>query len=180
MHLEHEIRRMAGSISGLPRHDSDGLTFADLREAIDAVPPEDAVEWLGMCEILAAEEKRKGVVNRDGFPLRYESLPGNRVADLTPGDPWTMYMLLTRGEAAFRHLKTDLSIRPIHHRKENRGDAQVLFAVLAKALSITIQLRYRQHGGDLTTPALLETLQGVQLAERSYYLGTKEDHEVKT
>ena len=55
MHLEHEIRRMAESISGLPRHDSDGLTFADLREAIDAIPPEDAVEWLGMCEIRAAE-----------------------------------------------------------------------------------------------------------------------------
>ena len=44
----------------------------------------------------------------------------------------------------------------------------MLFAVLAYALSITIQLRYRQHGGDLTTPALLETLQDVQLAEQSY------------
>ena len=62
MHLEHEIRRMAESISGLPRHDSDSLTFADLREAIDAIPHEDAVEWLGMCEILAAEEKQKGVL----------------------------------------------------------------------------------------------------------------------
>ena len=60
------------------------------------------------------------------------------------------------------------SICPIYHRKENRGDAHVLFAVLAYALSITIQLRYRRHGGDLTTPALLETLQGVQRAERSY------------
>jgi transposase len=90
------------------------------------------------------------------------------VAALTPADLWTMYMLLTRVEAAFRNLKTDLCIRPIYHHKENRGDAHVLFAVLAYALSITIQLRYRQHGGDLTTPALLETLQDVQLAELSY------------
>jgi transposase len=90
------------------------------------------------------------------------------VAALTPADLWSMYMLLTRVEAAFRTLKTDLCIRPIYHHKENRGDAHVLFAVLAYALSITIQLRYRQHGGDLTTPALLETLQDVQLAELSY------------
>ena len=90
------------------------------------------------------------------------------VAALTPADLWTMYMLLTGVEAAFRNLKTDLCIRPIYHHKENRGDAHVLFAVLAYALSITIQLRYRQRGGDLTTPALLETLQDVQLAELSY------------
>ena len=56
-------------------------------------------------------------------------------------------MLLTRVEAAFRNLKTDLSIRPIFHHKENRGDAHVLFSVLAYALSVTIQLRHRQHGG---------------------------------
>jgi transposase len=42
-------------------------------------------------------------------------------------------MLLTRVEAAFRNLKTDLCIRPIYHHKENRGDAHVLFSVLAYA-----------------------------------------------
>ncbi len=90
------------------------------------------------------------------------------VAALTPADLWTMYMLLTRVEAAFRNLKTDLCIRPIYHHKENRGDAHVLFAVLAYALSVTIQLRGRQNGLDLTTAALLEAVQGVQLAELSY------------
>jgi transposase len=92
------------------------------------------------------------------------------VPALAADDLWHMYMLLTRVEAAFRNLKTDLSIRPIYHHKENRGDAHVLFSVLAYALSVTIQLRYRQHGTDqnLTTPALLETLQAVQLAELSY------------
>ena len=66
-------------------------------------------------------------------------------------DVWRTYMLLTRVEAAFRNLKTDLSIRPIFHHKENRGDAHVLFSVLAYALAVTIQLRHRQHGGTLTT-----------------------------
>jgi transposase len=90
------------------------------------------------------------------------------VADLPADDLWKTYMLLTRVEAAFRNLKTDLCIRPIYHHKENRGDAHVLFAVLAYALSVTIQLRHRHHGGSLTTAALLETLQPLGLAELSY------------
>jgi transposase len=87
---------------------------------------------------------------------------------LSAADLWHTYMLLTRVEAAFRQLKTDLNIRPIFHRKENRGDAHVLFSVLAYALSITIQLRHRSQGGTLTTAALLEALQPLALAELSY------------
>lgn len=87
---------------------------------------------------------------------------------LSAADLWQTYMLLTRVEAAFRHLKTDLSIRPIFHHKEKRGDAHVLFSVLAYALAVTLQLRHRQHGGTLTTAALLEALQPLGLAELSY------------
>jgi transposase len=87
---------------------------------------------------------------------------------LSAVDLWHTYMLLTRVEAAFRHLKTDLSIRPIFHHKEKRGDAHVLFSVLAYALAVTLQLRHRQHGGILTTAALLEALQPLGLAELSY------------
>jgi Transposase DDE domain len=89
-------------------------------------------------------------------------------SSLSAADLWHTYMLLTQVEAAFRNLKTDLSIRPIFHHKENRGDAHVLFAVLAYALAVTIQLRHRQRGGNLTTAALLEALQPLGLAELSY------------
>jgi transposase len=87
---------------------------------------------------------------------------------MSADDLWRTYMLLTRVEAAFRHLKTDLSIRPIFHHKEKRGDAHVLFSVLAYAMAMTIQLRHRQHGGTLTTAALLEAVQPLGLAELSY------------
>lgn len=87
---------------------------------------------------------------------------------LSADDVWRTYMVLTRVEAAFRNLKSDLNIRPIFHHKENRGDAHVLFSVLAYALSVTIQLRHRRHGGTLTTAALLEALQPLGLAELSY------------
>jgi transposase len=87
---------------------------------------------------------------------------------MSADDVWRTYMLLTRVEAAFRNLKTDLSIRPIFHHKEKRGDAHVLFSVLAYALAVTLQLRHRQHSGQLTTAALLEALRPLGLAELSY------------
>jgi transposase len=88
--------------------------------------------------------------------------------DLPAPELWQTYMLLTRVESAFRDLKTDLVLRPIFHHKEERADAHVLFAVLAYAMSVTLQLRHRNHGGALTTPALLESLERVQLAELSF------------
>ncbi len=90
------------------------------------------------------------------------------VPDLAADELWHTYVLLSRVEAAFRTLKTDLCIRPIFHRKEERGDAHVLFSVLAYALSVTIQLRHRQQGGTATTAALLEKLQPLGLAELSF------------
>jgi hypothetical protein len=65
-------------------------------------------------------------------------------------------------------VKTDLCLRPIFHSKEARADAHVLFAVLAYALSVTIQLRHRAQGGERTTAALLETLERLQLAELAF------------
>lgn len=88
--------------------------------------------------------------------------------DLLPDELWRTYTLLTRVEAAFRNLKTDLCLRPIFQHKETRADAHVLFAVLAYALSMAIQGRHRQQGGTRTTAALLEQLERVQLAELSF------------
>jgi len=105
---------------------------------------------------------------QDEHDLQGVYLLRTTVADLPADDLWKTYMLLTRVEAAFRNLKTDLCIRPIYHHKENRGDAHVLFSVLAYAMSVTIQLRHRQHGGTLTTAALLEAVQPLGLAELSY------------
>jgi transposase len=89
-------------------------------------------------------------------------------AHLPAPELWRTYMLLTRVEAAFRDLKTDLVLRPIFHHKEERADAHILFAVLAYAMSVTLQLRHRGNGGVLTSAALLAALERVQLAELSF------------
>lgn len=116
-------------------------------------------------ELLVHEDAAAIQDNRD---LQGVYLLRTLATDLTPENLWHTYMLLTRVEAAFRNLKTDLVLRPIFHHKEARADAHVLFAVLAYALSVTIQLRHRRAGGALTTAALLENLERLQLAELSF------------
>jgi transposase len=112
--------------------------------------------------------QENAVAIQDETDLQGVYLLRTTVSELAQDDLWKTYMLLTRVEAAFRNLKTDLSIRPIYHHKESRGDAHILFSVLAYALSVTIHLRHRQRGPHLTTTALLEALQPIGLAELSF------------
>ncbi len=88
-------------------------------------------------------------------------------ADLSDRELWETYMLLTRVEAAFRNLKTDLLIRPIYHQKGDRADTHVLFSVIAYALLMVLQLRHRAAGGKRTGRSLLEALRSIQLADVS-------------
>ena len=134
-------------------HDMRGIFSFELRR-----PPEAN-------ELIVTENAAALTDERD---LQGVYLLRTTVADLTPEELWSTYMMLTRVESAFRNLKTDLCLRPIFHHKEARADAHILFAVLAYAMSVTIQLRHRQQGGTLTTAALLDSLERIQLAELSF------------
>jgi transposase len=71
------------------------------------------------------------------------------VLDWTDEDLWKTYMQLTEAEAAFRIHKTDLSIRPIWHQKEERVLAHILVCFLAYVLWKTLGQVCRQAGlGD--------------------------------
>ena len=62
--------------------------------------------------------------------------------NLVAGDPavlWDRYMQLTQIEAAFKCLKSDLGIRPIHHQLEHRVEAHILVAFLAYCLTVTLK-----------------------------------------
>src|SRR3989475_12429000 len=52
---------------------------------------------------------------------------------------WLKYMQLTEAEASFRALKSELSIRPLFHQKEERVKAHVLVAFLGYALWVTLK-----------------------------------------
>jgi len=52
---------------------------------------------------------------------------------------WEIYMQLTEAEAAFRAIKSELSIRPIWHHKEERVQAHIMVAFLGYALWVTLK-----------------------------------------
>jgi transposase len=93
---------------------------------------------------------------------------------------WSMYMQLTEAEASFRALKSELSIRPLFHQKEERVKAHVLVAFLGYALWVTLKHLLRRRpaigpqplvdGADDAQPfspmkalALLSTLQSADI-----------------
>lgn len=71
------------------------------------------------------------------------------VLEWTDEDLWKTYMQLIEAEAAFRIHKTDLSLRPIWHQKEDRVLAHILVCFLAYVLWKTLGQFCRQAGlGD--------------------------------
>jgi transposase len=107
--------------------------------------------------------KLKEAELRDGHYL----LRTNLVAE-DPAVLWDRYMQLTQIEAAFKCLKSDLGIRPIHHQLEHRVDAHILVAFLAYCLSVTLKHRLKAHAPGLTPRAVLEKLATIQMLDVSF------------
>jgi transposase len=67
---------------------------------------------------------------------------------------WSQYMQLTEAEAAFRALKSELSIRPLFHQKEPRVKAHVLVAFLGYALWVTLKHLLKRRPAILPRPSV--------------------------
>jgi hypothetical protein len=68
-------------------------------------------------------------------------------------------------EEAFKTLKGDLAIRPIHHQKEKRIEAHIFVAFLAYALHVTLRRRLRDLAPGLTPRAVLDKFGLVQMID---------------
>ena len=66
--------------------------------------------------------------------------------DLSPEAVWRMYSTLTEIESAFRTLKTDLSIRPVHHQTDKNIEAHLFLGILAYHVVAIIRHTLKQHG----------------------------------
>lgn len=78
---------------------------------------------------------------------------------------WAWYMQLVHVEEAFRTLKTDLNLRPIHHQLEHRVEAHILVAFLGYCLTTTLRMKLRPSAPGLTPRAVLESLSSIQMME---------------
>lgn len=87
----------------------------------------------------------------------------SNVMDGSPEDLWKAYIQLTEAEDAFRIHKSDLSIRPIWHQKEQRVRAHILVCFLAYVIWKTLEGLCRQGGlGDAPTK-VFKDLSGIKL-----------------
>ena len=68
-------------------------------------------------------------------------------------------------EEAFRNLKGDLAIRPIHHQDAERIEAHIFIAFLAYCLHVTIGLRLKGLAPGLTPRSLFEKFTAVQMID---------------
>lgn len=68
-------------------------------------------------------------------------------------------------EQAFKELKNDLSVRPIHHQLETRIEAHIFVAFLAYCLMVTLKQRLKALAKGLTPKAVFEKLAAIQMID---------------
>lgn len=66
--------------------------------------------------------------------------------DLDDKALWSLYMMLTQLEDAFRSLKSELGLRPVYHRHDRRLEGHLFISVLAYHLLATIRRDLKKKG----------------------------------
>jgi transposase len=78
-------------------------------------------------------------------------------AEKDPAKLWRWYIQLSQAEDAFRISKSDLSLRPVFHRKTERVEAHILVCFLSLALWRTLEMWMKGKGlGNCSRPLLKE------------------------
>jgi transposase len=118
------------------------------------------------------EQRRAWREAREGAYLLRTNLEGETAEEL-----WKKYIQLTEAEAAFRALKSELSIRPLFHQREPRVKAHILVAFLGYALWVTLKHLLRRNHSGLSPAQALALLATVQSAD--IILPTTEGAEIR-
>jgi transposase len=83
------------------------------------------------------------------------------ITDWTPETLWRTYIQLTEAEAAFRIHKSDLSIRPVWHQREDRVLAHILVCFLAYVLWKTLEQWQSRAGLGNSPRTILQELAAI-------------------
>src|ERR1700730_4921915 len=105
-------------------------------------------------------KKLRNVRRREGRYLLRTNLSGKDPAQL-----WQLYIQLTEIEAAFKNLKDDLKLRPIHHQLIDRIEAHIFVAFLAYCLHVSLRARLKPLASGLTPRAILEKFVAIQMLD---------------
>lgn len=78
--------------------------------------------------------------------------------DLKEKEIWDIYTMLTGVEAAFRCMKSELGMRPVHHQKENRVDGHLFITVIAYHILQAIRFKLKSKGIHYSWETIVELL----------------------
>lgn len=107
------------------------------------------------------QDKLRQARQREGRYLLRSNITSGR----SPKELWQFYIQLTEVEAAFKNLKDDLALRPIHHQLEHRIEAHIFISFLAYCLHVTLHRRLRDLAPGLTPRSVLEKFATVQMLD---------------
>ena len=117
------------------------------------------------------KKKLRQVRRREGRYLLRSNMPARPAPELGQ-----FYLQFVQVEEAFKHLKSDLVLRPIHHQKIRRMEAPIFVAFLAYGLPVTLGRRLKDLAPGLTARSVLEKLAGRQMID--VHLPTTDGREV--
>ena len=106
------------------------------------------------------KDRLRKVRRREGRYLLRTNLVGR-----DPAEMWEFYTQLVHVEEAFKNLKGDLALRPIHHQKEGRIEAHIFVAFMAYTLQVTLRRRLHDLAPGLTPRSVLEKFKTVQMID---------------
>jgi transposase len=107
------------------------------------------------------KDKLRAARQREGRYLLRSNITSGR----SPEELWNFYVQLTQIEAAFKNLKDDLNLRPIHHQLEHRIQAHIFISFLAYCLHVSLRRRLRDLAPGLTPRAVLEKFATIQMLD---------------
>jgi transposase len=111
-------------------------------------------------ECALRRDKLRGAWRREG---RY--LLRTNLTETDPAKLWELYLVLVEIEAAFKHLKGDLALRPIFHQKEARIEAHIFVCFLAYSVSVTLRHQLRAKAPGLTVRSVLEKMAALPMLD---------------
>jgi transposase len=113
---------------------------------------------------------------RDAWRREGRYLLRTNMTDENPAKLWEFYLQVTEAEQAFKELKNDLSIRPIHHQLDHRIETHIFISFLAYALQVTLKARLKKRAKGLTPRSVLEKFATLQMLD--VHLPTSEGREI--
>jgi transposase len=130
-------------------------TLLDIEIAPVTAPPDQPPVTFGL-----NWKKYRQAYRREGRYLLRSNLSGD-----DPGQLWSYYLQLTEIEQVFKEMKNDLSIRPIHHQKDDRIEAHIFISFLAYCLWITLKQRLKALAPGLTPAEALSKMSAMQMLD---------------